>query len=202
MPKSIKFVALWSVSVLAALALSWAAVSQVRNRVIQPVTVIQTTIAAIDVEATQPTLVVVTPQSAPEPVDPSPSAADVTASTAPGGTSVTTRSPSSSPSTSTTTAPPQTTVTTALAPQTTTTIAASALARSSYSVAGGSVTIESAPGEVYFVSAIPQPGFTTELRDVGPERVRVRFASATSVSEFEAKWDDGELDISTDEHSP
>ena len=64
------------------------------------------------------------------------------------------------------------------------------------------MTISSAPGEVTFVSAIPQAGFTTELRDTGPERVRVRFVSATTIFEFEAKWDDGQLDVETSEHTP
>lgn len=64
------------------------------------------------------------------------------------------------------------------------------------------MTISSTSGEVNFVSAIPQAGFTTELRDAGPERVRVRFVGATTVFEFEARWDDGQLDIETSEHTP
>ena len=64
------------------------------------------------------------------------------------------------------------------------------------------MTIRSAPEEVRFVSAIPAPGFTTELREQGPDRVRVRFVSASLVSEFEAEWDDGELEISSEDHSP
>jgi hypothetical protein len=43
------------------------------------------------------------------------------------------------------------------------------------------------------VSAIPNPGFTTELRDVGHDRERVRFESSTLTPESEAKWEDGEL---------
>ncbi len=64
------------------------------------------------------------------------------------------------------------------------------------------MTISSTSGQVQFVSAIPQAGFTTELRDGGPERVRVRFVSATKVFEFEAEWDDGQLEIRTSEHTP
>ena len=64
------------------------------------------------------------------------------------------------------------------------------------------MTISASPGVVSFVSAIPQAGFTTELRDTGPDRVRVRFVGATTIFEFEARWDDGELDIETSEHTP
>ncbi len=64
------------------------------------------------------------------------------------------------------------------------------------------MTISSSPGAVNFVSAIPQAGFTTELREAGPERVRVRFVGATMIFELEAKWDDGQLDIETSEHTP
>lgn len=64
------------------------------------------------------------------------------------------------------------------------------------------MTISASPGVVAFVSAIPQAGYTTELRDTGPERVRVRFVGSTAIFEFEAKWDDGRLDIETSEHTP
>lgn len=64
------------------------------------------------------------------------------------------------------------------------------------------MTISSAPGEVNFVSAIPQAGFTTELRDIGPDRVRVRFVGVATIFEFEARWDNGRLDIETSEHTP
>jgi hypothetical protein len=210
-----KFAALWGLSVIAALALSWVAVSQVRDRVIQPVTVIPTTIVALEAATPDPTVVAVEPEVIDEASDPSTSSSTSSSTTsttvrAPSSTN-TTRAPSARPSTTTTTAPPQTTTTTAppqtttttAPPQTTTTTApTTSLVTSSYSVPGGSVTIKSAPGEVHFVSAIPQPGFTTELRDTGPERVRVRFVSSSLSSEFEAEWDNGELQISAEEHSP
>ena len=56
-----KFVGLWGFAAIAALTLSWVAVSQVRDRVIQPVTVIPTTIVAVGAETTAPTVVVVEP---------------------------------------------------------------------------------------------------------------------------------------------
>ena len=206
MPSWMKFVGLWGLAAVAALTLSWVAVSQVRDRVIQPVAVIPTTIVAI--ETTDPTVVVIEPisddQSVPDLSTTSTSSTEPSAASQ--STTSTTRPRSASPSTTSTTATPQTTATTAPTtttnppPQTTTT--APSANTSSHSTPGGSVTISTSPGVVSFVSAIPQAGFTTELRDTGPDRVRVRFVGATTIFEFEARWDEGELDIETSEHTP
>ena len=61
------------------------------------------------------------------------------------------------------------------------------------------MTISHTPGMVTFVTAIPQPGFSTELRDTGPERVRVRFESETHTSDFRAEWEGSELKITQNE---
>ena len=206
-----KFAGLWGLAAIAALTLSWVAVSQVRDRVIQPVTVIPTTMVAAASETTEPTVVIVEPavDDQPDPDLATSTTAGSVDSTAGQSTTSTTRAPSASPATSSTTvatqmtsttAPPATTTTTA-PPQITTTTAPSTNT-SSHSTPGGSVTITATPGEVNFISAIPQAGFTTELRDSGPDRVRVRFVSATTIFEFEAEWDDGQLDIETSEHTP
>ena len=208
-----KFAGLWGLAAIAALTLSWVAVSQVRDRVIQPVAVIPTTIVAIAPETTDSTVVVVEPiaddQSVPE-LSTTSTSSPVT-STVGQSTTSTTRAPSASPATSSTTAaaqttsttaPPATTTTTAPPQTTTTTAAPTGLATSTHSTPGGSVTISSTSEEVNFVSAIPQAGFTTELRDSGPERVRVRFVSATTIFEFEAELEDGQLEIETSEHTP
>jgi hypothetical protein len=205
-----KFAGLWGLAAVAALALSWAAVSQVRDRVIQPVTVIPTTIAVIAAETPDPTIVPIQPAIDPQP-DPDLATSTTPADEASGSvtsTTSTTRAPSASSGTSPTTAGPQTTstttpsVTTTTAPPETTTTSAPSGTVSSHSTPGGSVTISSSPGQVDFVSAIPQAGFTTELRDAGPERVRVRFVGATKSFEFEAKWEDGGLEVETSEHTP
>ncbi len=204
-----KFVGLWGLAAVAALTLSWVAVSQVRDRVIQPVAVIPTTIVAI--ETIDPTVVVIEPisddQSVPDlsttstsSTEPSAASQSTTSTTRPRSASPSTTSTTATPQTTATTAPPATT-TTAPPSQTTTTTAPSANT-SSHSTPGGSVTISASPGVVSFVSAIPQAGFTTELRDTGPDRVRVRFVGATTIFEFEARWDEGELDIETSEHTP
>lgn len=205
-----KFAGLWGLAAIAALTLSWVAVSQVRNRVIQPVAVIPTTIAAIDSETPDPTVVVVEPSLDPQNVPGSSTTTSVTGTpSSDQSTPSTTRASSASPAATSTTAAAQTTSTTAPAtttttvpPQTTTTTGPAGGGTSSHSTPGGSVTISATTGVVTFVSAIPQAGFTTELRDTGPERVRVRFVSATAIFEFEAKWDNGQLDIETSEHTP
>lgn len=212
MPTWVKFAGLWSLAAIAALALSWVAVSQVRDRVIQPGAVIPTTIVALDADTPDPTVVVVDPEVEERTDAPRSSSTTIRSTTSSDAstTTSTTRAPSASLQTSSTSAPPATTTTTAPSattttaapPTTTTTAPPSNPTTSSYSMPGGSVTISSAPEEVVFVSAIPQAGFTTELRDTGPERVRVRFVSATLVSEFEAEWEDGELEIETSEHTP
>jgi len=63
------------------------------------------------------------------------------------------------------------------------------------------VTISYSPGVVNFVSAIPRPGFSTDLDKTGPETVKVKFESDDHTSEFEAKWSNGELEISEREQS-
>jgi hypothetical protein len=48
---------------------------------------------------------------------------------------------------------------------------------------------------VNFISAVPQPGYSADLSDAGPDRVRVRFEGETGASDFRAEWKSGELQI-------
>jgi hypothetical protein len=64
---------------------------------------------------------------------------------------------------------------------------------------GGTVTISQSPGVVTFATAIPQPGFSTEIRETGPDRVRVRFDGETHTSDFRAEWEGSELKITQNE---
>ena len=57
------------------------------------------------------------------------------------------------------------------------------------------MTISYSPGIVNFVSAIPQPNYSTEREETGPEKVRVRFESEAHTSDFRAEWEGGELKI-------
>ncbi len=85
----------------------------------------------------------------------------------------TTAAESSTPSSSTT----STTTTAAVEPQV-----------SVHQLIGGVVTIQSAPGLVSLLSATPGAGFSVEIDDPGPDRVKVEFESPTHESKFEARW--------------
>lgn len=59
--------------------------------------------------------------------------------------------------------------------------------------------IRSRPGQVRLVAVVPEPGFTAEIDDEGPERVKVEFESENRESSFEAEWEGGELEIRIEE---
>lgn len=222
MPKWTRFALGWALAALLAVALSWGAVAQVRNRVIQPSTPIPTTgLAAADVGANtnpDPTVIrlepevdgsieVTGPASATDQTTstlaPAPPSTDGSASSSSGdsGTTSTTNATtttaapatSSTSSTTTTTAAPATTATT------TTTAAPVTAQTSSYQLLGGVVTISYSPDVVNFVSAFPQSGYSTDIREYGPEEVRVRFESGDHTSDFRARWENGELQITKNE---
>lgn len=200
---------------IVAVAFSWGAVSQVRNQVIQPSIEIPTTVAAgasneaaaTTTAAATPTVIRVEPEIDSEtPTTATQPGSDATSSTtAPpettaqsNGATTTTQPPSTTTTTippTTTTQPPATTTTTT----TTTTTAPPEAQTSSYQLIGGTVTISYSPGVVTFVTAIPQAGFSTELRETGPDRVRVRFESENHTSDFRAEWDGDELAVTENE---
>ena len=70
---------------------------------------------------------------------------------------------------------------------------------STYDLTGGVVTISHSPGVVNLVGASPKAGFDAEVKNAGPSEVRVTFESDDHVSEFRAEWEDGNLDIKTEE---
>ena len=210
----IKLFSGWAVAAIIAVAFSWGAVAQVRNRVIQPSIEIPTTVAL------QPASTVTTStitDSLPPVIRVEPEIVDDTTTTSvtqpDSGTTSTEAPPATTESgtgtaTTTTTAPATTTTTTppstttqppATTTSTTTTLPPSETAASSYQLTGGVVTISHSPGVVTFVTAIPQPGFSTDPRETGPDRVRVRFESDTHTSDFRAEWEGGELRITQNE---
>jgi hypothetical protein len=215
MPSWIKLAGGWAVAAMVALAFSWGAVSQVRNRVIQPSIEIPTTVVAgaatIAPEpiptTSSPTVIRVEPEvvddtvtTVTEPGVETTSTTETTpTTTSQSGGGTTTTQPSSTTTTTspttTTTRPPTTTTTST----TTTTAAPPETQTSSYQLNGGTVTISHSPGVVTFVTAIPQPGFSTDLRETGPERVRVRLESKTHTSDFRAEWEGSELKITQNE---
>lgn len=219
MPKWTKFFVGWALAALLAVALSWGAVAQVRNRVIQPSTPIPaTSLAAAEPESdnpTAPTVIRLEPEvdsgdtattaiadgetstTASQPASSINTTSPVPSDDEPTpGTSVTTTTSGSSPSTTTST----TTTTSAPAPATTTTTTSvPATQTSSYQLLGGEVTISYSPGLVNFISAFPQAGYSTDIREYGPEEVRVRFESSDHTSDFRARWENGELEITKNE---
>ncbi len=221
MPNWTKLAAGWALAAVAAVALSWGAVAQVRNSVIQPSTPIPGTLAAGSTTTVgaspEPTIIhlevnsgsagttaSVVPADQTPAGDPAAGQADPT-QLPPGAT--TSSSPSNQAATTTTTASPTSaasTSTTTTIPATTTTTTAPtvpvATQTSSYQLIGGVVTISYSPGTVTFVSAIPQAGYGTEIKDSGPERVRVEFRADNHTSVFRAEWNGDRLEISKDEN--
>ena len=99
-------------------------------------------------------------------------------------------------SVATTTAPPAITTTTAPL-QTTTTVAV--LKYQTFDLVGGSVTLSVGDGEVNLVSATPRPGFSAEYEHTGPSEVEIKFESNDHKSKLEAKIENGELKVDTEE---
>jgi hypothetical protein len=55
------------------------------------------------------------------------------------------------------------------------------------------------PEEVELQAATPVPGFSVEVDDDGPERVRVEFDSDSSEVRIEVRWENGALSVDVDE---
>jgi uncharacterized protein YcnI len=97
--------------------------------------------------------------------------------------------------TSTTKAPP-------VATTSTTTSTVNAGYTKTYDTEAGSVRIVVAGDSVTFAGATPLPGWTVELKNSGPEEVKVHFEQNSDEEheiEFKAKIDDGELKVSISE---
>lgn len=213
MPNWMRFAAGWLLAATFALALSWGAVALVRNRVIQPTFQLPATATSapgetpeVQTTSSEQTVIRIEPEAidtsdstfqaagssttTPSDVGATPPSATSTPTTAPPSATTPATQPSRTESTTTTAPSPEPTTTTTVAFQTQT---------SSYTLAGGVVTISHSPGVVVFVSAIPQPGYSTDRRELGPDRVRIRFESENHTSDFRAEWDDGDLKITKNE---
>lgn len=58
---------------------------------------------------------------------------------------------------------------------------------------GGSVWVEYRPGEVRFVTAVPNLGWSWELRREDPDNIEVTFSRGDSEIRVRARWNDGEF---------
>ena len=63
---------------------------------------------------------------------------------------------------------------------------------------GGVVVVRYRTGEVELQAATPAPGFSVEVDDAGPPRVKVEFESDVADVRVEVRWDDGALDVDVD----
>ena len=64
--------------------------------------------------------------------------------------------------------------------------------------AGGTVTISYSNGSVFLQGATPALGYSMEIEDSGPDRVRVDFESEDDDISVRVEWDDGALQIDID----
>ena len=145
----------------------------------------------IDVSTTQSA-----PDSGDQPTSTSLVQPDTTTSTTPPVADTSTSTTTVPPSATTTAVPPPATTTTTTA---TTTTTSSSYTRSYGAEVGlpGEVTIIVSGDSVTFHSASPLPGWTVELKNGGPEEVKVDFERNDDEDEeikFKAKVEDGELE--------
>jgi hypothetical protein len=110
-----------------------------------------------------------------------------TTSLAPDTTSPTTEATSPSTSTPTATSTPPSTET------------AAEWSVRTVNSAGGTVVVRHRPGEVELQAATPASGFSVEIDDSGPDRVRVEFEADDADIRVEVRWQAGELEISVED---
>lgn len=107
--------------------------------------------------------------------------------------------------TSLTTTPATTQQTTATPPppaSTTTTTTAAGTVLKTYTMIGGSVTVEAIDDKVTLLGAVPKSGFSAkEEKRSDPSKVVVEFVSSSHTSKIEIKWRDGQLVPEVDEES-
>lgn len=199
MPTWTRLIGGWILALIVALALSWGAVSMVRGSVIESSGTVPNPVLG----STNPGVVSTIDGTTSSTQSATSVTVDAFASTTSttGGSVVNT-----TPTTPTTTGRSTGTSSTVTSPtsstsstSTTSTTVARALTTKTYQLTGGSVTISFAPGVVNFKAAVPQSGYSTEVEDNGPERVRVEFENDDDHSKFEAEWVSGELVISIEE---
>jgi len=214
MPNWTKLAAGWAFAALIAIAFSWGAVSQVRNRVIQPTIEIPTTAviaasisepdAGPAISTTAPRVIRLEPEVVEDGTTTSTTAANGAGTPGNNTTTSTTTTTSPPPGATSTTGPPTTSTTTTLPPAATTTTTTTTTIplqteTATYDLVGGVVTISFSPGVVNWVSSFPHGGYSTEVKHAGPNEVRVRFESDDHTSDFRAEWEGGELKITLDE---
>lgn len=107
--------------------------------------------------------------------------------TTPSTTSTSTTSPTTTRPTTATTKPSQ--GGTSSTSTTTTTTAGSNWSVKTIPTSGGTVVVSYRPEEVVLNAATPAPGYSTDIGDAGPPKVRVEFESDESKVEVRVEWD-------------
>lgn len=64
---------------------------------------------------------------------------------------------------------------------------------------GGTLVVSYRPGEVILETAVPLPGFETEIEKTGPPVVEVKFESGNLKVDIKVDWENGQLEIEVDE---
>jgi hypothetical protein len=191
--------AAWVAATLLAIAVAAAAVSSVRSEVTDVPTALGAPSTAAPTTTLLPTLdelststTVSSPETTTTTVDDND---DVETTTTLGEVDTSTVS-----TTTTTAAPVATTTTTTTA--TTTTNAGYTKTYGAEAGLPGSVSITVTGASVTFAGATPLPGWTVEVKNSGPEEVKVHFERNDDEDEkieFKAKVEDGELDVKISE---
>lgn len=110
--------------------------------------------------------------------------------TVPSATSSTT-TPGSDGTTTTTTS----TTTPGSPTTTTTTTTGTGSGSTTIPTAGGTVIVSYSGGNVFLEAASPVIGYEVDVREPGPDEVRVRFEAEDSRVEVRVRWRDGRLDV-------
>lgn len=170
----------WVAATVVAVFIAAAAVGSVRSSVTDTPTLVGSPSAAA------------LATSVPSPdIDPPPSSSTTRPTTTSTVPAPTTTSPQAT--TTSTTAP--TTATSVPPTSTTTTTSATGTYSRTFDTQAGSVRVIVEGDEVRFGGAFPNPGWTVELEDAGPEQVKVHFERNDESGEvqFSARLEDGEL---------
>jgi hypothetical protein len=99
-----------------------------------------------------------------------------------------------------TTVPGSSATTPASAPPDTAPVTQAPPSQSSYSSAGGSITVNLANGAVSLASSSPAPGYSAELHDNGPTRVEVRFDNGETEWRIRVDVQNGQLVSEVTQH--
>jgi hypothetical protein len=183
MRRGLLVVAAWVLATGGSILVAYAAVGEVRDRVVDQPQALSVALAS----TTVPDTVIVPPTTS------TPGGGSI--DTAIGPETTTTSSPESSQSTTATST--TTTPATASNAGTTTTIVQSQDGRiETYSTPGGSVSIEVFPDRLRLLGAVPATGFAVSEQEIAPTQIEIEFRSDEDEVHFKASLEsNGEVDI-------